>query len=106
MWSAYGALDDLRRTCLDLVRFIANPEADLDGYEQVERVVPAERLTPLAATCCPLERGAMFRATREIVGYYRQIAPPLAQTYGIAYPTQLAQLLSERLDQLEKLHAR
>jgi hypothetical protein len=106
LWSAYGALDDLRRTCLDLARFTVNPEADLDAYEQVERLVPTLHLAPLAAMCCPLERADMIRAACEIVRYYEQTAPPLAQTYSIAYPAELALLLSTRLDRLEELDPR
>jgi lincosamide nucleotidyltransferase len=97
LWSAYGGLEDLRRTCVDLARLSANFSAEAQGYEKVEQAVPVERLAPLAATVSPVEREAMLRAARALVKVYEELAPPLAQAHGIAYPTGLARMLSDQL---------
>lgn len=101
MWSAYGGLEDLRRTCVDLARLSENFLAEAEGYEKVEQVAPVERLAPFQATVCPVEREAMLRAARALVEIYEALAPPLARAHGIPYPADLAQMLSQMLtDQL------
>ncbi|HEV2238552.1 MAG TPA: nucleotidyltransferase domain-containing protein [Ktedonobacterales bacterium] len=99
-WSAYGGLQDLRLTCVNLARLQAGESTALDGYEKIEETVPAERLAPLAVTCCPLERAAMLEAASALVGYYRDLALPLAQRYGVAYPTALDRVMTARLERL------
>ncbi len=100
LWSAYGALEDLRRTCVNLARLQQNFSMVAEGYEKVEQVLPVGQLSPLQATFCPMERDAMLRAALVIVRFYRNIAPSLAQAHGIPYPDKLAQVISERLEQL------
>jgi predicted nucleotidyltransferase len=100
LWSAYGALEDLRRTCVNLARLRQNFSAEAEGYEKVEQTVPIEQLAPLQATFCPMEQGAMLQAARIIVHFYQQLAPPLAQAHGIPYPADLDRLVSDRLEQL------
>jgi lincosamide nucleotidyltransferase len=97
LWSAYGGLEDLRRTCVDLARLSENFSAKAEGYEKVEQAVPAERLASLQATVSPLEREAMLRAARALVQVYEVLAPPLAQAHGIPYPADLARMLSDQL---------
>jgi hypothetical protein len=100
LWSAYGALEDMRRICVDLACLDANFGAEPESYEKVEQAVPAERLAALAASCCPLEREAMLRAARVIVQFYQALAPGLAQAHGIPYSAELARDMSERLERL------
>lgn len=100
LWSAYGALEDLRRTCINLTRLQQNFSMAAEGNEKVEQVLPAEQLSPLQATFCPMERDAMLRAALIVVRFYQGLAPSLAQAYGIPYPDKLAQVMSERLEQL------
>lgn len=100
LWSAYGGLDDLRRTCVNLLRLDGHFERFPDGYEKVERDIPAERLEPLRASCCPLEREAMVRAARIIVSFYQTIAPDLARRHGLDYPEELARVMTARLEAL------
>lgn len=98
--SAYGALEDLRRTCVNLARLSESFSTEADGYEKVEQALPAERVAALAATCCPLERDAMLDAARAIVRLYVVLAPPLAEAHAIPYPAALARIMSARLEQL------
>ena len=100
LWSAYGALEDLRRACIDMVRLQQDFSTEAEGYERLEQAVPIERLSPLQATFCPMERTAMLRAALTVVRFYRRMVPALAQAHGIPYPAELAQMMSERLQQL------
>src|SRR5207248_6485835 len=74
LWGAYGYLEEMRRTCVDLARLRHNSAAALDGYEKVEYALPVGQLAPLASTVCPLERGAMLKAAGLIVDFYRELA--------------------------------
>jgi len=100
LWSAYGGLQDLRLFCVNLARLRENFSAAPAGYEKVEQALSVEQLEPLKTTCCPLERGAMLQAALVIVRFYQELAVPLARGYGIAYPTDLEQVMSDRLEQL------
>lgn len=99
-WTAVGGLEDLRRTCVDLARLAADFTAAAGGYERVEGAVPPGRLAALAATFCPPERDALLGAARALVDIYRELAPPLAEAHGIAYPAALERVIRARLDAL------
>jgi len=100
IWSAYGALEDLRLTCVNLARLQQNFQAEAEGYEKVEQAIPVEQLSPLQATFCPLEQGAMLQAALVIVRFYQDLAPLLAETHGIPYPADLDRVIYRRLEQL------
>lgn len=100
LWSAYGGLQDLRLSCVNLARLRENFLAAPEGYEKVEQAVVEEQLVPLEATCCPRERGAMLQAAFVLVHFYQELAIPLAQAYGIVYPTELERMMYGRLEQL------
>jgi predicted nucleotidyltransferase len=104
LWSAYGALEELRLTCVNLARLRQNFSAEVEGYEKVEQALPVEQLAPLQATCCPLEQDAMLQAALSIVRFYQELAPPLAQAHGIPHPADLARLMSGRLELLSNAH--
>jgi predicted nucleotidyltransferase len=100
LWTAVGALEDLRRTCVDLARLAADFTTAAEGYERVERAIAADRLAALAATFCPPERMVLLRAAQVLVGFYREVAPSLAQAHGISYPAALEGVIRARLDAL------
>ena len=100
LWSAYDGLQDLRLACVNLARLRENFSAAPEGYEKVEQALPVEQLAPLAATCCPQERGAMLQAALFIVRFYQELAGPLARTHGITYPADLERVMSDRLEKL------
>ncbi len=100
LWSAYGALEDLRLTCVNLARLRENFQLEAEGYEKVEQALPVEQLAPLQATLCPMERASMLQAALLTVRFYQELAPPLAQAHAIPYPADLARVMSERLEQL------
>jgi hypothetical protein len=98
LWSAAGALEDLRRCCVNLARLGQDFALPAEGYEKVEQALPVERLAPLRATYVPLEPGAMLQAARVIVQFFREQAVPLARAHGIAYPVELDRMMSARLE--------
>ena len=101
LWSAYGALEELRLTCVNLARLRQNFQDTAEGYEKVEQALSVEQLAPLQATFCPMERGAMLQAALVIVRFYQELAPPLARAHGISYPADLARVMVDRLDRLD-----
>jgi predicted nucleotidyltransferase len=100
LWSAYGALEDLRLTCVNLARMRQNFQSAAEGYEKVEQALPVEQLSPLQGTFCPLEQSAILQAALVIVRFYQELAPPLAQAHGITYPADLERVIYDRLEQL------
>jgi hypothetical protein len=100
LWWAYGQLEELRRYCVNLVRLRHNFAAEAEGYDKVEQALPVDQLSPLQTTFCPLEPGVLLRAALVLVRFYREVAPRLARTHGIAYPTALDRVMSERLEKL------
>lgn len=100
LWSAYGALEELRLTCVKLARLRENFQAEVEGYEKVEQALPVGQLAALQATFCPMERDAILQAALITVRFYQKLAPPLAQAHGVPYPTDLARMMSERLERL------
>ena len=100
LWSAYGALEDMRLTCVNMARLRQNFSAKAEGYEKVEQALPIEQLAPLQASFCLMERDAMLQAALTIVRFYQELAPPLAQAHGIPYPADLARVMSGRLEQV------
>lgn len=102
LWSAYAGLQDLRLGCVNLARLTEDFSAVPEGYERVEQALPIERLVPLEATCCPLDRDRILQAARDMVSYYETLAPPLAHTHALPYPTELARIMVDRLERLSE----
>ena len=100
LWWAYGQLEILRRVCVDLLWLRTDFSRRPEAYDKVELVVPAEQLAPLAATCCPLAYEPMLEASRTLLAFFRDVAPPLAQAHRIRYPAELDRLLADRLGHL------
>lgn len=100
LWSAYGALEDLRRTCVNLARLQHNFSMEAEGYERIEQALPIENIKPLQATLCPLEHDPMLQSALLIVRFYQELVPSLAQAHNIPYPADLARVMSRRLVQL------
>lgn len=103
LWWAQGQLGALRLHCLNLAR-LRNNFADTDigqeGYFKIENALPVEQLSSLQKTFPPLEQSAMLQAAVNIVHFYKQLATPLAQTHGIAYPEALDQVMVKKLERL------
>jgi len=103
LWWAAGQLEVLRRYGVNLARLrrdFTDSDVGEEAYFKVERALPAEWLSPLAATFAPLERDALLRAAWRIVEFYKELAVPLSQEHGIAYPVELERIMVERLRRL------
>lgn len=103
LWWAYGQLEALRHTCLNMARLRHNL-ADADVGDEcafkIEAAVPPAELEALRATFCPLEPVAMIGAAQVTVDFYRQLAQPLAEANGLTYPTDLERVMLARLANL------
>jgi predicted nucleotidyltransferase len=103
LWWAQGQLGALRLHCLNLAR-LRNDFSDADvgeeGYFKIEKALPIERLSSLRTTFAPLEQSAMLQAALDIVHFYRELAPPLAQAHRITYPMALERVMSKKLERL------
>ena len=98
LWTAYGLLEGLRLKCVNLARLKYDfSSAWVVGYEKLEQAADAQDLEALRATFSPLEREAMLQALGHLVGFYLRTAPPLATQQGIAYPADLAAVVTEKL---------
>jgi hypothetical protein len=95
---AFGQLDDLRRTCLNLARLLADPEADAEGYWKAEASVPDEVLADLRATMVLPQAAELEDASKRLLDLYRRLAREAATRYGLRYPDELDRLLSQRAD--------
>lgn len=100
VWAAAGALEDLRRACVNLARLRHDFTAPADGYEKLEQALPVEQLAPLAATFVPLDPVALLRAALIIVRFYQEVAPALAQAHHLPYSPELAALKTAQLEAL------
>jgi hypothetical protein len=105
LWFAYGELELLRGMCVNLARLnhnISDGEAGDEPYFKVEGVLPVEQLAPLQTTYCPMEYEAMRRAANVIFDFYRKIAPPLVERYGLSYQPDLEAMMGGLLDSLDE----
>jgi predicted nucleotidyltransferase len=103
LWWAHGQLEALRHNCMNLARLrynFADTDVGSESYFKIERALPVEYLSPLQATFAPLEQAAMLEAARDIVSFYQELALPLAQAHGIAYPDGLERVIIGRLEKL------
>ena len=100
LWWAYGQLEALRGHCVNLMRIRHGAEAQDEPYEKLAKAIPVSELASLRSTFCPMEREAMLDAARAIVRSFRELAPRVAEADGIEYPFALAQLMSDRLEEL------
>ena len=104
LWWAHGQLEALRLYCINLARLQQNfsdGDVGAEGYFKLEQALPVAQLSPLQATYCPLERGAMLQAALAIVRLFQELALLLTRTHGIAYPAALERVMLDRLDKLK-----
>lgn len=103
LWWAHGQLGALRLYCMNLARLrkdFSDPDVGQEGYFKIENALPVEHLSALQMTFPPLEQHAMIQAAIDMINFYKELAPPLAQAHGIAYPAKLEQVMVERLEKL------
>jgi predicted nucleotidyltransferase len=100
LWWAAGQLESLRGHCVNLVRIEHGAFAGEEPYEKLDRTIDLAALSPIAETFVPMERDTLMRAARELVRFYTEKAPGVAEANGATYPLELAELMVKRLDDL------
>lgn len=103
LWWAQGQLEVIRSICVGLTRLendFTDQEVEEEVYSKIENVMPFERLSILKETICPIEKGPLLRSAHVIVQFYKELAVPLVQKYGIPYPHALERVVIERLERL------
>jgi hypothetical protein len=103
LWWAYGQLEVLRLTCVNLARLqqdFEDEDVGTEGYFKLEKAILIEQLTPLQESFPPMQPEPMLQAAHTILRFYQELAPALASAYGIAYPADLERILSVRLAEL------
>jgi predicted nucleotidyltransferase len=104
LWWAQSQLEALRSICINLVRLrnnILDGDAGEEAYFKIENMMPVEQLAALQDTFPPLEKEAILKAGLAILHFYREIAPPLAQTHGLHYSHELERVMMDRLQKLQ-----
>jgi predicted nucleotidyltransferase len=97
LWWAAGQLESLRGHCVNLVRIEQGASAGEEPYEKLDRTIEPDALSPIAETFVPIEREALLRAARELVRFYTEKAPGVAEANGATYPVALEDLMVKRL---------
>jgi predicted nucleotidyltransferase len=103
LWWAQGQLEALRSKCVNLACLrnnFSDPGVGDEPYFKIENSLPVEQLAALQGTFAPMEENAMLKAGFEIVQFFRELAPPLAQMHGLPYPQGLERVMMERLKKL------
>ena len=104
LWWAHGQLEVLRSICVNLARLhnnFSDTGVGEEAYFKIEKSMPVEQLAALQGTFPPMEENAMLQAALDIIHFYKELAPLLAQKHGIPYPYSLERVM---MDRLQKLH--
>lgn len=104
LWWAHGQLEVLRSICVNLARLhnnFSDTGVGEEAYFKIEKSMPVEQLAALQGTFPPMEENAMLQAALDIIHFYKELAPFLAQKHGIPYPYSLERVM---MDRLQKLH--
>ena len=102
LWWAAGQLEALRAYCVNLARIEQHVEAQDEPYEKLDHVMSTTDIEGLRSTFCPIERQAMLDAVKDILDFYRERAPVMAEAYGLPYPAELQRLMCDRFDELAR----
>jgi predicted nucleotidyltransferase len=100
LWWAAGEVEVLRGYCLNLVRIEQGVEAGDEPYFKIDAETSTVALEPVRSTFAPLEPEALTRAGSELVAFFGARGRPLADAYGLDYPSELERVMSRRLEAL------
>ena len=98
LWWAAGEVEALRGYCLNLVRIEQGVEAGDEPYFKIDAETSTMALDPVRTTFAPLEPEALARAGSELVAFFGVRGRPLADAYGLDYPSELERVMSRRLE--------
>jgi predicted nucleotidyltransferase len=100
LWWAAGQLEQLRNSCVNLVRLEQGGEAEEEPYWKLDGELPTGPLEPLRSTFVPIERDALVAAGREVLTFFRTHGRVAALANDLPYPAELDALVGGRLDEL------
>ena len=100
LWWAAGQLEQLRGYCVNLSRIDQDVEPNDEPYWKLDDEISTEPLEALRSTFCEIERDPLLRAARDVVTFFRERAPLIAERHGLVYPAALDALISGHLDRL------
>jgi hypothetical protein len=98
LWWAAGQLEALRGHCVDLVRMEHGSWAAEEPYEKVDLVVDVDRLALLRSTFVPIEREALLRGANDLVRFFTETGPAVADAHCATYSVELERLMLDRLE--------
>jgi predicted nucleotidyltransferase len=100
LWWAAGQLEQLRNSCVNLVRLEQGGEAEEEPYWKLDVEIATGPLESLRSTFVPIERDALVSAGREVLTFFRTHGRAAAQANDVSYPAELDALVGGRLDEL------
>jgi predicted nucleotidyltransferase len=100
LWWAAGEVEALRGYCLNLIRIEQGVEAGDEPYFKIDAETSTVALEPVRSTFAPMEPEALTMAGSELVAFFGARGRPLADAYGLDYPSELERVMSRRLEAL------
>jgi predicted nucleotidyltransferase len=100
LWWAAGQLEQLRSSCVNLVRIEQGGRAEEEPYWKLDVEISTGSLEPLRSTFVPVEHDALLRAGREVLAFFRTRGRAAATAAGMSYPEELDRVIGSQLDGL------
>jgi hypothetical protein len=100
LWWAAGQLEQLRNSCVNLVRLEQGGEAEDEPYWKLDAEIATVPLDALRSSFVPVERDALLAAGRDVLAFFRAHGRAAANAGDLAYPDALDRLVGGRLDDL------
>jgi predicted nucleotidyltransferase len=98
LWWAAGEVESLRGYCVNLVRIEQGLEASEEPCFKIDQDASTAVLDPLRSTFVPMRAEALGQAAAELVAFFGMRGRPLADSYGLEYPSELDRLFRNRLE--------
>jgi predicted nucleotidyltransferase len=98
LWWAAGEVEALRGYCVNLVRIEQGLEASEEPYFKIDDEASTAVLGSLRSTFVPVRAEALGQAASELVAFFGLRGRPLADLYGLEYPSELDRLFRDRLE--------
>jgi predicted nucleotidyltransferase len=100
LWWAAGEVEAVRAHCVNLVRIEQGVEAGDEPYFKIDAETSTTALEPLRSTFVPMEAEPLAQAASELLEFFGTHGRPLADAYGLEYPSELDLLMRTRLEGL------
>ena len=98
LWWAAGEVEALRGYCVNLVRIEQGLEASEEPYFKIDDDASTAGLESLRSTYVPMRAEALRQAASELVAFFGLHGRPLADVYGLEYPSELDRLFRRSLE--------